>query len=137
PHREETHMIRRSSLLGGMIAGSLLFLSGTVHALDDAALAATLDKRLAGDATGTCLAAAIIQGDQVARAWRCANPADVGRIGPDVAFEIGSLAKPMTATLLADLILSGDASLDDPLSDHLPAGTEVPAHEGQPILLRH
>lgn len=107
------------------------------HAADDAALAAIVDQRLAGDRTGACMAAAVIDKGSVARAFRCADPAQVTRIGPDSAFEIGSVAKTMTATLLADLIVQGRGSLDDPLAAWLPSGTTVPEFEGRPILLRH
>src|SRR5690606_30201713 len=67
----------------------------------------------------------------------CADPAMEPRIGPESAFEIGSVSKTMTAALLAELIRRGEGSLDDPLADYLPEGTVVPAFEGQPILLRH
>ncbi|MDH5823892.1 serine hydrolase [Luteimonas sp. RD2P54] len=111
--------------------------SGAAQAMTDAELAATLDRRLSGDRTGACLAAAVVEAGGVARAWRCADPADQGRIGAEVAFEIGSVAKTMTAALLADQIARGGGSLDDPLADWLPASAAVPAFEGEPILLRH
>ena len=104
---------------------------------DDAALARIVDQRLAGDRTGACIAVAVIEADRVARTYRCADPKDGGRIGPDHAFEIGSVSKTMTAALLADLILRKKASLDDALADYLPEGTAVPTYQGQPILLRH
>lgn len=106
-------------------------------ALNDAALASVVDRRIAGDRTGACLAVAVIDGDAVARAFRCARAADSGRIDATRAFEIGSVSKPMTATLLAQLVVDGKAKLDDPLVDYLPAGSEVPAFQGQPITLRH
>lgn len=115
----------------------LALATGSAHATTDADLAAVVDRRLQGDRTGACVAAAVIDGDRVARAWRCADSAAEGRIGPDAAFEIGSVSKTMTAILLADLIVQGRASLDDPLSGYLPAGTAVPDYAGQPILLRH
>jgi serine-type D-Ala-D-Ala carboxypeptidase/endopeptidase len=43
----------------------------------------------------------------------------------------------MTAALLADLILHGKASLDDPISKYLPKDAVVPSFEGKPILLKH
>ncbi|NZA27602.1 serine hydrolase [Luteimonas sp. SJ-92] len=111
--------------------------SGTAQAMSDAELAATLDRRLSGDRTGACFAAAVVDAGQVARAWRCADPADRDRIGADAAFEIGSVAKTMTAALLADLIVGGEGSLDDPLADWLPETAAMPVFEGRPILLRH
>ncbi|MGY0561648.1 serine hydrolase [Luteimonas sp. A277] len=132
----EKPMFRSSRLFTGLLAGTLIAVSGAVSATDDAALGDILDRRVLGDSSGACIAAAVIEGDRVARAWRCADPADAGRIGPDVAFEIGSVTKSMAGILLADLVLSGGASLDDPLADHLPDGTVVPEYEGQKILLR-
>src|SRR5690554_1897516 len=129
-------MTRRTRPALQMLALALA-VSGTLQAADDASLSATVDQRLSGDRTGACMAVAVIDGARVARAFRCADPADAGRIGPDSAFEIGSVSKTMTATLLADLIVRGKASLDDPLADYLPEGTAVPDFEGQPILLRH
>lgn len=127
----------RSRLLASLVAGTVFILSGPVAAMDDAALGDILERRIGGDASGACIAAAVIEGDSVARAWRCADPANADRIGPDVAFEIGSVTKAMAGILLADLVRKGKASLDDPLAAHLPEGTAVPDHEGQPILLRH
>lgn len=99
-------------------------------------LEAVLEKRLSGDRTGACFAGAVIERDEVERAYVCADEKDAGRIGPQTAFEIGSVSKTMAAALLAELILEGKASLDDPLSAYL-EDVEVPAFEGQPILLSH
>ncbi|KXU36866.1 hypothetical protein AXK11_03515 [Cephaloticoccus primus] len=118
---------------------SLLALAPTsVPAMSDAELEAIVSRRLSGDRTGANLAVAVIEPEGISRAFVAAEEgARALRIGPDSAFEIGSVTKTMTAALLADLILRGEASLDDPLSDWLPAGTPVPSFEGQPILLRH
>jgi D-alanyl-D-alanine-carboxypeptidase/D-alanyl-D-alanine-endopeptidase len=106
------------------------------QALTQAGLEATLAQRLHGDRTGACFAVAVID-KTVTRAYACADAGKDLRIGPDSAFEIGSVSKTMTSALLAGLINEGKGSLDDPLSAWLPEGTEVPAFEGQPILLRH
>lgn len=111
--------------------------SPLAHAMSDAALAETLGQRLHGDRTGACFAAAVVEPDSVSRAFVCADPSAPVRIGPDSAFEIGSVSKTMTAALLAELIRRGEGSLDDPLAAWLPEGTPVPEFEGQPILLRH
>lgn len=116
---------------------ALLAFSGGASAMSDAALSETVDERLAGDRTGACFAVAVIERDAVARTYRCADGSATPRIGPDSAFEIGSVSKTMTAALLAQLIARGEASLDDPLAAHLPEGTPVPTFDGQPILLRH
>ncbi|KFN48620.1 serine hydrolase [Arenimonas composti] len=102
---------------------------------DDPALRALVEQRFGGDRTGACVAVAVIA-DDVRTAHVCADPAEQARIEGDVAFEIGSVSKTMTAALLARWIAAGEASLDEPLSAWLP-GTKVPEFEGQPILLRH
>lgn len=115
----------------------LAIASGSAQAMTDAALADIVRQRLHGDRTGACMAVAVIGNRTVARTFQCADPDDAARIGPDRAFEIGSVSKTMTAALLADLIRQGKGSLDDPLSAWLPPGTKVPDYQGKPILLRH
>ena len=44
----------------------------------------------------------------------------------DTIFEIGSITKVFTATLLADMTLEGLVSLDDPVQRYLPSGVELP-----------
>ncbi len=112
----------------------------------DAGLQSTVEKRLLGDRSGACLAVGVVDvgrdgatatAPRFRRAYACADGDTPLRIGRNSAFEIGSVSKTMTATLLAGLIEQGKASLDDPLAAYLPGDTEVPAFEGQPILLRH
>ena len=63
----------------------------------------------------------------------------VGRGGPspratDTIFEIGSLTKVLTATLLAGMVEDGLVALDDPVQRFLPPGVELPVRE-RPITL--
>lgn len=111
--------------------------SSPAHAMTDTALADVVVQRLQGDRTGACMAVAVIENGAIARTFQCADPKQASRIGPDTAFEIGSVSKTMTAALLADLIGQGKGSLDDPLSAWLPPGTKLPDFQGKPILLRH
>ena len=119
------------------LALTLAIASGSAHAMSDAALADVVGQRLTGDRTGACMAVAVVEHGSVTRTFQCADPKDAARIGPDTAFEIGSVSKTMTAALLADLIGQGKGSLDDPLSAWLPPGTKLPDYQGKPILLRH
>lgn len=104
--------------------------------MTDAELKTITEQRLRGDRTGACVAVAVIE-KTVARAYVCADAKNVNRISPNSAFEIGSITKTMAAALLADLILQGKASLDDPISKYLPKYAVVPSFEGKPILLKH
>lgn len=51
-------------------------------------------------------------------------------------FEIGSISKVFTATVLAELVQEGKLSLDDPVQKFLPAGVRVPSRNGKQITLR-
>ncbi len=67
-----------------------------------------------------------------------------GRLGPaddrvpdgDTVFEIGSISKTFTGTLLADMSLKGEVSIEDPVSKFLPKGTKTPVRGGREIRLQ-
>jgi serine-type D-Ala-D-Ala carboxypeptidase/endopeptidase len=50
-------------------------------------------------------------------------------------FEIGSVSKVFTATILAEMVRKGDVRLDDPVSTYLPASVRMPERNGKPITL--
>lgn len=50
-------------------------------------------------------------------------------------FEIGSISKVFTATVLAELVQEGKVSLEDPVQQFLPAGVHVPSRSGKQITL--
>jgi hypothetical protein len=50
-------------------------------------------------------------------------------------FEIGSVTKTFTATILASMVLDGSVKLDDPVSKYLPANVHVPSFKGKAITL--
>lgn len=50
-------------------------------------------------------------------------------------FEIGSISKTFTGTLLADMVVKGDLNLDDPLQDLLPNSITAPKRNGESIKL--
>jgi serine-type D-Ala-D-Ala carboxypeptidase/endopeptidase len=58
----------------------------------------------------------------------------LGSPAPDTIFEIGSVTKVFTATVLADMVEEGLVALDDPVQRYLPAGVELPVR-GRPIML--
>lgn len=121
------------SLLGGCL-GLLATPLGHAAAGSDEGLAKVLRARLDGDRTGACVQAALIEAGSVRRASFCAR----GERAPaaDAAFEIGSIAKTMTALLVADLIEQGRWSLDDPIARHLPDGTVLPRQGERQITVR-
>ena len=62
---------------------------------------------------------------------RASEPAP---IDANSIFEIGSVTKVFTATLLADMVEQGLVRLDDPVQDHLPDDVRMPIR-GRPITL--
>ncbi len=53
----------------------------------------------------------------------------------DTVFEIGSVTKVFTATLLAEMAERGEVSLDDPISKYLPKSVKTPTRNGKEITL--
>jgi CubicO group peptidase (beta-lactamase class C family) len=56
----------------------------------------------------------------------------------DTIFEIGSMTKTFTGTLLADAVTRGEVALDDPLQKYLPDSVKLKlTKSGKPITLAH
>jgi len=53
----------------------------------------------------------------------------------NTVFEIGSITKTFTTSILADMVSKKEVALDDPVVKHLPPGTRVPARDGKQITL--
>jgi len=53
----------------------------------------------------------------------------------DTVFEIGSITKTFTSTLLAEEVLAGRVNLSDPVQKYLPQGTVIPQVGDRPITL--
>lgn len=56
-------------------------------------------------------------------------------LGPRSVFEMGSVGKTFTATLLSGMVLGGEVGLKDPLADLMPDRGTVPFFEGREITL--
>ena len=53
----------------------------------------------------------------------------------DSVFEIGSITKVFTATILADMAERGEVKLDDPIKKYLPSNIRLPQRNGREITL--
>jgi len=60
---------------------------------------------------------------------------DTRPLGPKTLFEIGSITKLFTATILADMVAKGTVALDDPISKYLSDGVTTPTRGGYEITL--
>jgi D-alanyl-D-alanine-carboxypeptidase/D-alanyl-D-alanine-endopeptidase len=58
-----------------------------------------------------------------------------GSAGPGTVFEIGSINKTFTATVLADMVAKGEVALEDPVQKYLPEGVRVPSRNDRQITL--
>ncbi|BCB78442.1 hypothetical protein GCM10022251_29790 [Phytohabitans flavus] len=77
-------------------------------------------RALASDTTGyRGLAVAYVTSDSV-RVAGLGDDGAGGAVGGDTPFEIGSIGKPLTGMLLADLIRAGTVRADEPLRDLMP-----------------
>lgn len=56
---------------------------------------------------------------------------------PDTLFEIGSITKVFTGTLLADMVARGEVKADDPVRTCLPPNLKIPSRNGKEITLYH
>jgi CubicO group peptidase (beta-lactamase class C family) len=50
-------------------------------------------------------------------------------------FEIGSITKTFTASILADMVARGEVRLDDPVAKFLPSAAHIPSRNGRQITL--
>src|SRR6476620_8427185 len=64
-----------------------------------------------------------------------ASGAPSGTLDGNTVFEIGSITKVFTATVLADMVKRREVSLDDPVAKFLPATVKVPQRGGKQITL--
>ncbi len=56
-------------------------------------------------------------------------------VGADNVFEIGSITKVFTASILADMASRGEVRLDDPVAKYLPSSVHIPARNDRQITL--
>lgn len=79
----------------------------------------------------------VMEADGSRRIFAAGEPGpDAQALGEHSIFEIGSVTKVFTATLLADMVAKGEVALDDPVVKFLPAGeVTMPTRGGKEITL--
>ncbi len=129
-------MLARLDRLAGSTALVLLAAAGSAAAQlpSDSAVAAIVDARIsAGGTPGLVVGLVDANGRTrvIARGVeRPGRPLDARSV-----FEIASISKVFTASILADMVAKGEVRLEDPIAKYLPAGVKVPQRAGKQIRL--
>lgn len=112
-------VLATASVLSGPAAASTLH---PPQFPSDAVIQRVLDERVeAGGAVG--LVVGLLEMDGTTRVFTAGSAGDGAHpLGPTSVFQIGSISKVLTGTLLADMVRRGEASLNDPVADYLPEG---------------
>lgn len=94
-----------------------------------------LQARMA-DRAGGGIVVGLLESDGTTRVVFAGSAGEEARaLGPETVFEIGSITKVFTGTLLADMVRRREVSLEDPVSRHLPTGVQVPSRRGREITM--
>ncbi len=129
-------------MIRGCAAGFLLLAAGLTpasvraqHFPPDAELRTMLRYSVEdGEAPGVVLGVLEADGTTRVVSYGSGGP-DTRPLGPRSQFEIGSLTKTFTATLLSAMAADGEVGLDDPLSKFLPDSVRAPSRNGRHITL--
>ena len=96
-----------------------------------------LHERVAVAKTNQSIVVALIdeKGIRFAGYGKTANTAEAKNVDENTVFEIGSITKVFTGTLLAEAVRRGEVRLDDPISKYLPKNVKTPSRGGREITL--
>jgi serine-type D-Ala-D-Ala carboxypeptidase/endopeptidase len=108
-----------------MLLSALLSAVVSVQALIDARVAAH---------PGTGIVAGVIDHGKVSL-YQAGESGNARPLDQHTLFEIGSVTKTFTATVLASMVQQGKVQLDDPVAKYLPSSVEVPSRNGKTITL--
>lgn len=105
------------------------------HFPSDAALKPLLQRLVEnGEATGVILG--LLEPDGHRRIISVGSAGEGARpLSGETLYEIGSITKTFTGTILADMVRRGEVSLDDPVAKYLPSDVRVPERGGRQITL--
>ncbi len=109
----------------------------TVGAQIDKEIAGILRERVAVGKTSQSIVVAVVdeKGTRFVSYGKTSESADAKNADENTVFEIGSITKTFTGTLLAIAVRRGEVSLDDPISKYLPKAVKTPSFGGKEITL--
>lgn len=135
----ETPLLTRRTPLSVLVAlivvAGARFAASPADGVRTAEILAAIKTRVdSGRNTGMVVATIEADGGTSTAAYGSPGPGALPLDG-DSVFEIGSITKVFTATLLADMADRGEVTLEDPISKYLPADVRVPERSGRKITL--
>jgi CubicO group peptidase (beta-lactamase class C family) len=99
----------------------------------DAAYQKILDARVAPGAGLGIVVAAVDHGRTAI--YQAGSTGNAVPLDQNTVFEIGSVSKTFTGTILASMVRDGSVRLDDPVAKYLPPSVHVPMRHGKAITL--
>ena len=96
-----------------------------------------LRERLQGEPFGSGISVAVVDeaGTKFYNFGKVSKQADAKFVNENTVYEIGSVTKVFTGTLLAEAVKRGEVKLDDPISKYLPETVKTPKFGGREITL--
>jgi D-alanyl-D-alanine-carboxypeptidase/D-alanyl-D-alanine-endopeptidase len=125
----------RAVLFSVLTFGGLAPLGAQWKAPSDSALRAVVTNRVAAEMSTGMVVGVIEQGKTRFVAAGARGATGSAPLDQKTLFEIGSISKTFTTTLLAQMVVAGEVKLDDPVQQFLPAGVTMPSKDGKQITL--
>ena len=128
----------RIRICEALAAGTLITCAVPAAAADlPADTAAYIRKAVDGGTYVGVIVGLVDNGEVVVRGFGVANKASGKAPDADTIWEIGSITKTFTGTLLAGEVIAGRMKLDDPVQKYLPAGIMMPQLGERPMTIAH
>lgn len=118
-----------------LAAVATMFLTSAGSAADFEKVDKLVQPLLDGDAIVGCVVGIVERGGQAVRGYGSIHRGQSDKPNGDTIYEIGSVTKTFTGTLLADMVNRGEVRLDTPLQDLLPKGVTLEPYENKPTRL--
>lgn len=115
----------------------LLMAFQTANAQTDKEIADVLRERVEVGKTNQSIVVAVVdeKGTRFVSFGKTSESAGAKTVDENTVFEIGSITKTFTGTLLAIAVRRGEVSLNDPISKYLPKTVKSPSFNGKEITL--
>jgi serine-type D-Ala-D-Ala carboxypeptidase/endopeptidase len=110
-------------------------LASTQSTPSDSAVRTILTRRMESKANAGIVVAFMDHGTEHFLSYGTSNGPGTAALDENTVFEIGSVSKAFTGTVLADMVARGEVALEDPVSKYLPPSVHVPERNGRQITL--